>query len=279
MRLDPGTRLGPYEIVELRGKGGMGEVYRARDTRLDRDVAIKVLPAELSEDVSFRKRFAREAKTISRLQHPNVCTLHDLGSEKGLDYLVMEYLEGETLEERLRRGPLPIPDVLRIGREIADAVGAAHTEGMVHRDLKPGNVMLTPKGAKVLDFGLAKGVEDSRPNGPDAPTVTRALTDAAPLASGTKLINCFVRKEHRFKADINLFSLFLSISDFIYCVGYHSIGAIGNRPIIHDPHIIHNINDPFADRPTRMSYLTVDPFTFEGTENIGLMLRQSSPPR
>ena len=158
MALEAGTRLGPYEIVELRGKGGMGEVYRARDTRLDRDVAIKVLPAELSEDETYRKRLEREAKTISQLQHPNVCMLLDIGSEGGTLFLVMEYLKGETLEDRLRKGGLPVDDVLRVGSEIAEAVEAAHRAGVVHRDLKPGNVMLTKTGTKVLDFGLAREI-------------------------------------------------------------------------------------------------------------------------
>ena len=175
MALEAGTRLGPYEIESLLGKGGMGEVYRARDTRLDRQVAIKVLPAELSQDPTFKKRFEREAKTISQLQHPNVCTLHDVGSEDGVDFLVMEYLEGETLENRLRKGGLPIDEVLRIGSEIAEAIEDAHRHGVVHRDLKPGNVMLTATGTKVLDFGLAKttrvGVVD-----PDAATETVAQT-------------------------------------------------------------------------------------------------------
>ena len=143
MALVPGTRLGPYEIVELRGKGGMGEVYRAKDTRLDRSVAIKVLPAELSEDETYRKRLEREAKTISQLQHPNVCMLLDIGSEGATQYLVMEFLEGETLEDRLRKGALPIDDVLRIGVEIAEAVEAAHRAGVVHRDLKPAKRRLT----------------------------------------------------------------------------------------------------------------------------------------
>ncbi|MDX1384400.1 MAG: serine/threonine-protein kinase, partial [Thermoanaerobaculia bacterium] len=156
MSLAPGTRLGPYEIVELRGKGGMGEVYRARDTRLARDVAVKVLPADLSDDGSFKRRFEREAKVISQLQHPNVCTLHDVGTADGVDFLVMELLEGETLQDRIAGGPLPLPEVARIGREIAAAVHAAHERGLVHRDLKPGNVMLAANGAKVLDFGLAK---------------------------------------------------------------------------------------------------------------------------
>ncbi|MDX1383272.1 MAG: serine/threonine-protein kinase, partial [Thermoanaerobaculia bacterium] len=177
MAIQPGTRLGPYEIVELRGRGGMGEVYRARDERLDRTVALKVLPVELSGDEAFRRRFEREARTISRLQHPRVCTLHDVGSVDGIEYLVMEYLEGETLEERLRDGPLPVEEALEIGTQIAEGVAAAHTAGLVHRDLKPGNVMLTPAGVKVLDFGLAR---ESLGTGLD----TRAETEVALTRDG-----------------------------------------------------------------------------------------------
>jgi serine/threonine protein kinase/tetratricopeptide (TPR) repeat protein len=180
MSLEPGTRLGPYEIVELRGKGGMGEVYLGRDTRLGRDVALKVLPAELSDDDGFRQRFEREAKTISRLQHPHVCTLHDVGSQDGVEYLVLEYLEGETLADRIARGPLPMEETLRIGREVAEAVAAAHDEGLVHRDLKPGNVMLTKTGAKVLDFGLARGAVAS-----GAGVDTQAATAAAVTERGS----------------------------------------------------------------------------------------------
>ena len=180
MALEAGTRLGPYEIVELLGKGGMGEVYRAHDTRLDRDVAVKVLPAELSGDETYRRRLEREAKTISQLQHPNVCTLHDIGSEGATQYLVMEYLEGETLEDRLRKGALPVDDVLRIGSEIAEAVGTAHRAGVVHRDLKPGNVMLTKTGTKVLDFGLAREFAS-----PGEAVNTQAATVAAITGEGT----------------------------------------------------------------------------------------------
>ena len=156
MPLEAGTRLGPYEIAAQVGAGGMGEVYRARDTRLGREVAVKVLPDDLSADPQFQQRFEREARTISQLQHPNVCTLHDVGSHEGLDYLVMELLEGETLEERLHRGALPVSEALRIGAEIAEGIEAAHRQGLVHRDLKPGNVMLTSSGTKILDFGLAR---------------------------------------------------------------------------------------------------------------------------
>jgi Tol biopolymer transport system component/tRNA A-37 threonylcarbamoyl transferase component Bud32 len=156
MAVTAGTRLGPYEIVSPLGAGGMGEVYRARDTRLDRTVAIKVLNSELVADPVLRGRFEREAKTISQLNHPNICTLHDIGSEGGTDYLVMEYLEGETLSSRLSKGQMPLEQLLRIAIEIADALEKAHRAGIVHRDLKPGNIMLTKSGAKLLDFGLAK---------------------------------------------------------------------------------------------------------------------------
>jgi serine/threonine-protein kinase len=153
--LAPGVRLGAYEILSLIGAGGMGEVYRARDTRLGRAVAIKVLPAAVSEDDSARQRLFREARAISSLDHPNVCALYDVGHEGGIDYLVMQYLEGETLAALLRKGPLPLEMALRYAGEIGDALVAAHARGIVHRDLKPANVMITPAGARLLDFGLA----------------------------------------------------------------------------------------------------------------------------
>jgi eukaryotic-like serine/threonine-protein kinase len=156
MPLSAGTRLGPYEILSPIGAGGMGEVYRARDTRLDRTVAIKVLPAHLSTNPDLRARFEREAKAISALQHSNICVLHDVGQEAGVDFLVMEYLEGETLAARLARKPLLLDESLRIGIEMAHALDAAHRHGLTHRDLKPGNIMLTKSGAKLMDFGLAK---------------------------------------------------------------------------------------------------------------------------
>src|SRR6202043_1926345 len=156
MALAPGNRLGPYEIVAPLGAGGMGEVYRARDTRLERTVAIKILPALLSSDPVRKQRFEREAKTISNLNHPHICVLHDVGHQDGMDYLVMECVEGETLAKRLEKGPLPLDQVVKFGGQIADALDKAHRSGVVHRDLKPGNIMLTPTGAKLLDFGLAK---------------------------------------------------------------------------------------------------------------------------
>jgi len=156
MSLSPGTKLGPYEIQALLGAGGMGEVYRANDTRLDRTVAIKVLASHLSCDPDRIQRFEREARTISSLNHPHVCTLYDVGTESSVTFLVMEFLQGETLAARLQRGALPIKEALKIGKEIADALGKAHGLGIVHRDLKPGNIMLTKSGAKLMDFGLAK---------------------------------------------------------------------------------------------------------------------------
>jgi serine/threonine protein kinase len=159
MEIGAGSRLGPYEIVSRIGAGGMGEVFKARDTRLERSVAVKILPVEFARDAQLQSRFEREAKTISQLSHPNICTLHDVGNENGLHFLVMELLEGESLAERLVRGPMPLPEVLRYGAQLAEALGKAHRVGVVHRDLKPGNVMLTKNGIKLLDFGLAKSVE------------------------------------------------------------------------------------------------------------------------
>jgi serine/threonine protein kinase len=163
MSLAPGTRLGPYEIGGLLGSGGMGEVYKGRDTRLARTVAIKVLPALLHVDPVARERFEREARAISALNHPNICTLHDVGQQDGVDFLVMEYVEGETLAARLARGPLPLEQALTYAIDLASAMDRAHRSGIVHRDIKPGNVMVTRTGVKLLDFGLAKA-------SPTAPT-------------------------------------------------------------------------------------------------------------
>ena len=151
-----GRKLGPYQIQVALGAGGMGEVYKARDTRLNRTVAIKVLPRYLSERADLRQRFEREARAIAGLNHSNICALYDIGRQDGIDFLVMEYLEGETLSKRLKKGPLPTAQLLRAAIEIATALDQAHRHGVVHRDLKPGNIMLTKTGAKLLDFGLAK---------------------------------------------------------------------------------------------------------------------------
>ena len=158
-----GQRIGPYQLASKIGAGGMGEVYKARDTRLDRTVAIKVLTAHLADDPHARERFQREARAVAALNHPHICTLHDVGSQdpstgsgQAMDFLVMEYLDGETLAERLAKGPLPLDRALQYAIQIADALDKAHRQGITHRDLKPGNVMLTTVGTKLLDFGLAK---------------------------------------------------------------------------------------------------------------------------
>jgi Tol biopolymer transport system component len=170
MPITNGSRLGPYEIVSRIGAGGMGEVWRARDTRLDRSVAVKILTPELAGNAQLKVRFDREARAISQLNHPHICTLYDVGD----DYLVMELLDGDTLAERLTRGPLPIADVLRYGAEIADALDRAHRAGIVHRDLKPGNIMITKSGAKLLDFGLAKAAREAVTG--DAETMQKSIT-------------------------------------------------------------------------------------------------------
>jgi len=182
MSLTAGTKLGPYEIVSPLGAGGMGEVYRARDTRLGRDVAVKVLPEHLSSEPEVRARFEREARSVSSLNHPHICTLHDVGREGDTDYLVMELVEGETLGARLERGALPTSDVVRLGAQIADALDRAHRAGIVHRDLKPANVMLTKSGAKLMDFGLARATGGAGPAG-SGTSVTLAALSQSPTMS------------------------------------------------------------------------------------------------
>ncbi len=192
MTLTAGTRLGPYELSEMLGAGGMGEVYKARDTRLERSVAIKVLPSHLSSSPGLRERFEREAKAISSISHPNICALYDVGSAPGtqdaeLHYLVMEYLEGESLADRLGKGPLPLEQVLRYGVEIASALDKAHRAGIVHRDLKPGNIMLTKGGAKLLDFGLAKYAQSSQ----SVELLTSLPTEHKPLTQEGTILGTF----------------------------------------------------------------------------------------
>ena len=184
MPLVPGQKLGPYEIVSLLGAGGMGEVYRAKDTRLDRSVAIKVLPSQLASEPEKRQRFEREARSISTLSHPHICTLHDIGHQEGVHYLVLEYLEGETLEKRLEKGSLPTQEALKYAIELADALDKAHRQGIVHRDIKPGNIMVTKSGVKLMDFGLAKLKADQEPL---ADALTEMTTDKKLTAEGTIL--------------------------------------------------------------------------------------------
>ena len=189
MPLATGTKLGPYEILSQLGAGGMGEVYGARDTRLNRTVAIKILPAHLSQKVDARERFDREARAISSLNHPNICHLYDIGSQDGTGFLVMEYLEGQTLADRLCRGPLPLDQILRFGAEICDGLQTAHRNGVIHRDLKPGNIMLTKTGAKIMDFGLAKPVLPAQPL---SSALTRTVSaPGSPLTADGMIVGTF----------------------------------------------------------------------------------------
>ena len=179
MALEPGSKLGPYEIVGPLGAGGMGEVYRAKDLRLGRDVAVKILPAHLSDKPEVRERFEREARAISSLNHPNICTLYDIGREGDADYFVMELLDGESLSARLARGPLRVDEALKIGAQVAEGLAAAHKQGIIHRDLKPGNIGLTKSGAKVLDFGVAKLRDEA---------VVEMATRTTPLTSAGAMV-------------------------------------------------------------------------------------------
>jgi len=179
-------KLGPYEILSPLGAGGMGEVYRARDTRLDRTVAIKVLPAHLSSDPAYRQRFEREARAVASLNHPNICVLHDIGTQEGIDFLVLEYLEGETLAHRLKRGPMPTQELLKFATEVSDALDKAHRKGVTHRDIKPDNIMLVKSGAKLLDFGLAKPVAT-----PASATLTSLPTASASLTAEGTIVGTF----------------------------------------------------------------------------------------
>ena len=176
MAIETGDKLGPYEILALLGSGGMGEVYKARDARLERSVAIKVLPEHLADDPDRRARLEREAKAVSQLNHAHICTLHDIGNQNGIVFLVMEYLEGETLAARLTRGALPLEEALRYAGQIADALDVAHRHGVVHRDLKPANIMITKAGIKLMDFGLAKVESAPVEVGSAAPTAEKPLT-------------------------------------------------------------------------------------------------------
>lgn len=187
MELAAGTKLGPYEVVGPIGAGGMGEVYRARDTRLDRCVALKILPAHFSCSPELKSRFEREARTLSSVSHPHICHLYDVGSQSGTDFLVMELLEGETLAGRLRKGALPCHEVLKIGMEVADALASAHRLGLVHRDLKPSNIMLTKTGAKLMDFGLAKPAGVNPGPAPQNATISGETLTAMRHSPGTPI--------------------------------------------------------------------------------------------
>jgi serine/threonine protein kinase len=226
MALLPGARLGPYEIVSPLGAGGMGEVYRARDTRLDRTVAIKILPPHLSATPESRERFQREARIISSLSHPNICALYDVGSQDGIDYAVMEYLEGQTLAQRVEQGPMPLDSLFACAIQIAGALAKAHREGVTHRDLKPGNIMLTKSGAKLLDFGLAKVV---------APVsgLTTAATMTAPItAAGSIVGTCqYMSPEQIQGADVDARSDIFAFGAVLYEMATGKKAFDGQTPI------------------------------------------------
>lgn len=220
MHLRSGVRLGPYEIVAPIGAGGMGEVYRASDTRLGRAVAIKILPAEFAQDAKLKVRFEREAKIISSLNHPHICTLHDVGRENELDYLVMEYCEGKTLAQRLESGPLPIDQVLDYGMQIADALEKAHRKGIIHRDLKPSNIMLTKSGVKLLDFGLARQQGAAGPA-----SSSRTSTVDQPLSADSGMAGTL-----QYMAPETLTSGQVDARSDIYALGLILYEMIGGRP-------------------------------------------------
>ncbi|HEV2113141.1 MAG TPA: protein kinase, partial [Terriglobales bacterium] len=212
MSLAAGSKLGPYEIVSALGAGGMGEVYRARDTRLGRDVAIKVLPEQLSGNPGFQERFEREAKAISSLNHPNICTLYDVGRSGGTEYLVLELVEGESLAERLTRGPLPVEQAMAYGIQIAEALEAAHKKGVLHRDLKPGNIMVTKSGLKLLDFGLAKpmavaNMASSAMNAMTASQESKPLTAEGTIVGTFQYISPEQLEGHEADARSDIFAL------------------------------------------------------------------------
>ncbi len=191
MALATGAKLGPYEIQSYLGAGGMGEVYRARDTRLDRSVAVKILRAQVSEDPEAQQRFDREARAISSLSHPNICSLYDVGAQESVSYIVMEFLRGETLADRLGKGPLPLAQLLKFAIEICEGLSAAHRNGVVHRDLKPGNIMLTKTGAKLMDFGLAKSAPVASSAAYGATTMASTPTTGAPLTGQGTVVGTF----------------------------------------------------------------------------------------
>jgi Tol biopolymer transport system component len=191
MTLASGKKLGPYEIISSAGSGGMGEVYRARDTRLDRTVAIKIISGDVTQIAELRQRFEREARAISSLSHPNICALHDIGEIDGTEYMVMEFLEGESLADRVAKGPLPAEQVMRYGMEIADALEAAHRHGVIHRDLKPANIILTKGGAKLLDFGLAKPTMSPISDATAAASLTAMATGHKPVTTEGHIVGTF----------------------------------------------------------------------------------------
>jgi len=282
--LPPGTKLGPYQVLAPLGAGGMGEVYKARDTRLERTVAIKVLPQHLSASLEVRQRFEREAKTISQLSHPHICALYDVGNQDGVEYLVMEYLEGETLAERLFKGSLPIDQTLRYGIEIAYALDKARGQGIVHRDLKPGNVMLTKSGVKLLDFGLAKAVAPVS----SASALTSLPTEGPALTAEGTILGTFQymapeqleAKEADARTDIFAFGVLL----YEMATGQKAFSGVSRASLIgailkDEPppiSIVRSMTPPALDRVVK-TCLAKDPAErWQSAHDIGLQLRAIS---
>jgi eukaryotic-like serine/threonine-protein kinase len=283
MPLTPGTRLGPYEIVAPLGSGGMGEVYRARDTRLGREVAIKVLPGEFAHDPERRVRFEREARAISNLSHPNVCALFDVGSEDGVEYLVMELLAGETLAKRLERGRLPFAQTLRLGSEMASALAAAHAQGIVHRDLKPANVLLTESGAKLLDFGIAKALSPAAGaagNDPTMPAGASTITAAGSIAGTAPYMAPEQLEGRPFDARVDVFALGAVLFEMATgrrAFAGESQAAVFSQVLTHDPPPVSSLEPaapPAFDRLVRRC-LAKDPAARWGSaRDLDLQLRE-----
>ena len=275
----PGKRLGPYEIVSRIGAGGMGDVFKARDTRLDRTVAVKVLSPEFARSTEVKLRFEREARTISQFAHPHICTLYDVGSEDGVEYLVMEYLEGETLADRLERGPLPIDQVLAYGIEIADALDRAHKAGIVHRDLKPGNIMLTRSGAKLLDFGLAKEADIGGPISRSMMTEKKTLTEEG-MILGTFP---YMAPEQLERGDVDARTDIFALGAVLYemVTGLRAFPALSKASVIasilttHPPSILENqpASPPALDRIIRTCLQKKPDERFQSAHDVRLALQ------
>jgi serine/threonine protein kinase len=267
MRAAPGTRLGPYEIVKPLGAGGMGEVYEARDTRLDRSVAIKVLPAEMALDAGARARFDREARSIAALNHPHICALHDIGDADGQGYLVMERLEGETLQERLQRGPLDLEQILDYGIALADALDAAHARGLIHRDLKPANIFVTTRGVvKILDFGLAKTVES------DA-AVTREVDEALTVAGTTLGTVAYMSPEQLRAEPLDVRTDLFSLGLVLYEMATGQRAFAGSTSVVVAAGILHQQPQPpralRADLPAELEQILLKMLEKEPAQRSG----------
>ena len=295
MDLPAKTRLGPYEIIAPIGAGGMGEVYRARDTRLDRNVAIKILPSHLSCTPEFRSRFEREARTLSSVSHPNICHLYDVGCESGIYFLVMELLEGETLSHRLQKGPLPLNDLLSVAFEIADALAKTHRLGLIHRDLKPSNIMLTKTGSKLMDFGLAKPAVGDPFAGATTPppageTATTMQSPASPITTSGAIVGTLQYispeqiegKEADARSDIFAFGAML----YEMATGQRAFDgktrvAVASAILEKDPPLITELQ---PDMPPSLAYITStclakDPEErFQTVHDVKLQLRWLSQP-